>query len=104
MFVALADVWVAFDVTALIEKAKSERAELLARNVVAHNVHSTKDLRNADSIPADEGTLVSSGMDPPDYATVDRHNAAIDLDKGSDVPIEGQRARLRRYHLAGQSP
>ena len=81
--------WFAFDVPALLAKAKPQRAVVLATDSVAHKVHVTKNLRRAEITIAIEGERTSEYKTPPDWVTVSPEQVDVDLGEGYVAKIHG---------------
>ncbi len=87
VLVYLTYTWFAFDVPALINSAKPERAALLATDAVAHKVHVTRLLRRGTTAIAIEGERTATYETPPDWVAVDGERLTIDLEDGYTVTM-----------------
>ncbi len=87
VLVYLTYTWFAFDVPALINSAKPERAALLATDAVAHKVHVTRMLRRGTTAIAIEGERTATYQTPPDWVAVDGEKLTIDLEDGYSVTM-----------------
>lgn len=80
----------AFGVPDLLERARPERAVLLARDAVAYKIHATKDLRDEELVVAVEGERIATFETPPDWIEMEGPgDARIDLGAGYSVEIRG---------------
>ncbi len=86
--------WFAFDVPALIERSKPERAGLLATDAVAYKVHVTKLLRRERLDVAIEGERTSTYETPPAWVRQDGNDAVVDLGDGYSVDIAGRTVKF----------
>ncbi len=87
VLVYLTYTWFAFDVPALINSAKPERAALLATDAVAHKVHVTRLLRRGTTAIAIEGERTATYQTPPDWVAVDGEKLTVDLEDGYTVTM-----------------
>lgn len=86
--------WFAFDVPTLLERAKPERALLLATDSVAYKVHVTKLLRRERLQIAIEGERTSQYKTPPSWVKRTGNDAVVNLGDGYLAEIEGKRVRF----------
>ncbi|MBO0345020.1 phosphonate ABC transporter, permease protein PhnE [Roseibium sp. CAU 1637] len=83
--------WFAFDIPDLLERARPDRAVILATDAVAHKVHVTKDLRRGGVSVAIEGerTATYAKGASPDWVQIRGDDAVVDLDEGYLIEITG---------------
>ncbi|MBI1384487.1 MAG: phosphonate ABC transporter, permease protein PhnE [Rhizobiales bacterium] len=84
----------AFDVPKLLQNARWENAVILGTDAVAHKVHVVHNNRTARYEVSVEGERTATYAEPPNWVAVAGSKAAVDLEDGYVVEIDGASMRF----------